>query len=108
MNRLFICSSQASMNFYFPSNNFLTSFCFRRFDGKSNNVKHVKWGGMNENLLRLTPNAYGDNVSQPATVCSAAQNVSKICPYPMELGGMGSTRPSPRLISNILMSQVII
>ena len=71
-------------------------------------MEHVKWGSVGENLRRLAPNAYGDNVSQPATACTAAQTLSKSCPYPMELSGVGSTRPSARLISNTLMRQVII
>lgn len=77
----------------------------RRLDGLSNNRDKVYWGATKEDLLRFAPHRYADNVSEPAGACTAQQTVSKTCPYPMELSGIGSNRPSPRLISNTLMSQ---
>ena len=82
------------------------SFVGRELNGKSNNLKNVHWGSANENLIRLAGHAYGDNVSEPSGACTVQQKAANKCPYPNELSGIGSNRPSPRFISNELMAQV--
>lgn len=77
----------------------------RRVDGIWNNQKNMLWGAVGENLINLAPHAYADNVSEPASACTRHHKVTNTCPYPMEFSGVGSTRPSPRLISNRLMIQ---
>ena len=47
-------------------------------DGTGNNPRNTTWGAAGADLLRLAPAAYADGISSPS----------------------GSTRPSPRLISN--------
>ena len=49
-------------------------------DGQGNNVAHPTWGSTGQDLLRLSPVAYGDGVSTPS----------------------GADRPSARLVSNLL------
>ena len=65
------------------------------------------WGAVGENLINLAPSAYADNVSEPASACTRHHKLTDTCPYPKELSGVGSTRPSAREISNALMAQVI-
>lgn len=83
-----------------------TSYNFRRVDGKWNNQKNMLWGAVGENLINLAPSAYADNVSEPASACTRHHKLTDTCPYPKELSGVGSTRPSGREISNALMAQV--
>ena len=64
------------------------------------------WGAVGENLINLAPSAYADNVSEPASACTRHHKLTDTCPYPKELSGVGSTRPSGREISNALMAQV--
>ncbi|MFO1062406.1 MAG: peroxidase family protein [Pirellulales bacterium] len=52
-------------------------------DGTGNNVQQTEWGSTNEKLVRLAKPEYGDGVSTPA----------------------GSSRPSAREISNVLVDQ---
>ena len=85
----------------------MNSFCFRRIDAKWNNQENKLWGAAGENLINLAPHAYADNISEPASACTRHHKLTKTCPYPKELSGVGSTRPSPREISNMLMTQVI-
>lgn len=54
----------------------------------------------------MTPPAYADNISEPSGGCTRHHTLTKTCPYPHLSGGMGSTRPSPRVISNELFRQV--
>lgn len=49
-------------------------------DGTGNNVAHPTWGSTGQDLLRLSPAAYGDGISSPS----------------------GADRPSARLVSNLL------
>ena len=49
-------------------------------DGTGNNLAHPSWGGTGQDLLRLSPAAYGDGISSPA----------------------GADRPGARLVSNLL------
>jgi len=49
-------------------------------DGLGNNVAHPTWGSTGQDLLRLSPAAYGDGISTPS----------------------GADRPSARLVSNLL------
>ena len=49
-------------------------------DGIGNNVAHPTWGSTGQDLLRLSPAAYGDGISTPS----------------------GADRPSARLVSNLL------
>lgn len=49
-------------------------------DGTGNNLAHPTWGSAGQDLLRLSPVAYGDGISTPA----------------------GADRPSARLVSNLL------
>ena len=49
-------------------------------DGVGNNVAHPTWGSAGQDLLRLSPAAYGDGVSSPS----------------------GADRPGARLVSNLL------
>jgi peroxidase len=49
-------------------------------DGVGNNVAHPTWGSVGQDLLRLSPAAYGDGISSPA----------------------GADQPSARLVSNLL------
>ena len=68
----------------------------------------VDWGSVSQPLIHLAPRSYADKVSDPAGACSLDQRINNTCPYPNELSGLGSNRPSPRLISNVLMKQVFI
>ena len=49
-------------------------------DGTGNNVAHPTWGSTGQDLLRLSPAAYGDGISTPS----------------------GADRPGARLVSNLL------
>jgi peroxidase len=49
-------------------------------DGTGNNVAHPTWGSTGQDLLRLSPAAYGDGISTPS----------------------GADRPAARLVSNLL------
>ena len=49
-------------------------------DGIGNNVAHPTWGSTGQDLLRLSPAAYGDGISTPS----------------------GADRPGARLVSNLL------
>jgi hypothetical protein len=49
-------------------------------DGTGNNVAHPTWGSTGQDLLRLSPVAYGDGISTPS----------------------GADRPGARLVSNLL------
>lgn len=55
----------------------------RRIDGWGNNVANPEWGALGCNLIRLSPPAYADGMSQLA----------------------GPDRPNPRDISNIVVAQ---
>lgn len=57
---------------------------FRSIDGTGNNLAHPEWGSVNQQLLRIAPDDYGDKISTPA----------------------GSNRPSAREISNTLAAHV--
>ena len=50
------------------------------FDGTGNNVAHPTWGSTGQDLLRVSPAAYGDGISTPS----------------------GADRPGARLVSNLL------
>ena len=50
------------------------------FDGTGNNVAHPTWGSTGQDLLRISPAAYGDGISTPS----------------------GADRPGARLVSNLL------
>jgi hypothetical protein len=50
------------------------------FDGIGNNVAHPTWGSTGQDLLRVSPAAYGDGISTPS----------------------GADRPNARLVSNLL------
>ena len=58
---------------------------FRRLDGSYNNLKYPSWGAKDTQLLRTTPAAYADGISEIVT--------------------RGENTPSPRLISNSLCNQ---
>ena len=49
-------------------------------DGTGNNVAHPTWGSVGQDLLRLSPAAYGDGIASPS----------------------GADRPNARLVSNLL------
>jgi len=55
----------------------------RSLDGSGNNVGNPRWGSANVHLLRKSEAAYGDGVSSPG----------------------GATRPSPRVVSNVIADQ---
>jgi len=57
----------------------------RTIDGSMNNAANPSWGSADTRLLRLTTIEYGDGISTPA----------------------GSTRPSPRVVSNVLSDQTV-
>lgn len=63
------------------------------------------WGAVSENLRRRTSPAYSDGIATPASVCVAKQRLNDTCPYTQEYSAYGSTRPSPRQISNVLFRQ---
>jgi hypothetical protein len=63
------------------------------------------WGAVRENLRRRTSPAYSDGIASPAGVCKAEQRNNHTCAYSQEYSGYGSTRPSPRVISNELFRQ---
>ena len=63
------------------------------------------WGAVRENLRRSSPPAYTDGIASPASVCVAEQRKNNTCAYSQEYSGYGSTRPSPRMISNVLFRQ---
>ena len=69
-------------------------------------MKHLNWGSTGEDLLRLSPHQYADNVSEPSSACTRHHIITNSCPFKKELTGSGSTRPSARHISNTLMHQV--
>ncbi len=50
------------------------------FDGTGNNVAHPTWGSTGQELLRISPAAYGDGISTPS----------------------GADRPGARVVSNLL------
>ena len=81
-------------------------YFFRSLDGRFNNPKEPDWGASRTFLKRLSPHAYADNISEPSGGCTRHHALTGTCPYPKENSGMGSTRPSPRLISNELFRQV--
>lgn len=56
---------------------------YRTYDGTNNNLLHPQWGSTNIQLLRTEPADYANGVSAPA----------------------GKLRPSPRVISNIVIDQ---
>ena len=96
-------STKLASIFYFSVE---TLLFFRTYNGVSNNMKNLHWGAAMENLRRLVPSKYEDDISMPAGTCSQQQRVAKTCPFPHENSGYGSNRPSPRLISNELFAQV--
>ena len=75
-------------------------------DGIYNNKRHPTWAAAMETLTRDFPAAYADQVSMPSGACSPEQKRQGSCRYPEELGGIGSNRPSPRNISNVIFQQV--
>ncbi|MEN0003864.1 MAG: peroxidase family protein [Bacteroidota bacterium] len=56
---------------------------YRTIDGSQNNLSNPDWGRAHTNILRLTGNAYADEMSAPN----------------------GANRPNPRVISNALFAQ---
>ena len=80
-------------------------FC-RHLTGQLNNLNNSDWGAVGVRLRRLAGNAYVDGISTPSGACTTQQRLSNSCPFPNELSGVGSHRPSPREISNTLMAQV--
>jgi hypothetical protein len=85
----------------------------RRFDGFCNHhdADKLAWGASLRQLRRDVTPAYLDGMSALPDQCGykhldSVITVVKECPYPQELGGRGSRRPSPRLISNELFHQV--
>lgn len=56
---------------------------YRTINGLNNNLSHPEWGAAGENQLRISSNGYADGMYLPG----------------------GTTRPNPRLISNMLFSQ---
>ena len=94
---------------YTPYNNVILTYLFfvifRRYDGISNNKQHLMWGAVRENLRRHSSPAYPDGLASPASVCVAEQRENNTCAYSQEYSGYGSTRPSPRVISNVLFRQ---
>jgi peroxidase len=66
-----------------PNTRTLPKGPFRTQDGSGNNVAHPQWGAAGGLLLQNVPMAYGDSLSTMA----------------------GADRPSPRLISNIVVAQ---
>ncbi|XP_066911010.1 uncharacterized protein [Clytia hemisphaerica] len=78
----------------------------RPLDGRFNNPKESEWGASRTFLKRLSSHAYADNISEPSGGCTRHHALTGTCPYPKENSGMGSTRPSPRLISNELFRQI--
>ncbi|XP_031572884.1 uncharacterized protein LOC116306893 [Actinia tenebrosa] len=78
----------------------------RRFDGISNNQKNVFWGANMEDLTRDIPAAYEDKLASLSGTCTIQQRKLGTCTFPDELNGIGSNRPSPRNISNVLFYQV--
>lgn len=83
----------------------ITSTDERRYDGISNNKQHVLWGAGGQNLRRTTLPAYSDGIASPASACYNEQRRNQSCAYSQEYSGYGSTRPSPRDISNLLFRQ---
>ncbi len=63
-------------------------------------------GAAGENLIRLSPNGYIDNISIPSGACTPEQIKLGTCPFPAEFSGTGSNRPNARVISNVLLRQV--
>ena len=78
----------------------------RTLDGRLNNKKKIFLGAAGENFGRLAGNAYLDNIDIPAGACSKKQRITGTCPFPAEFSGIGSNRPNPRVISNVLLAQV--
>jgi hypothetical protein len=66
-----------------PNTRTLPKGPFRAIDGSGNNATHPNWGAAPTLLVQNVPMAYGDNVSKMG----------------------GSSRPNPRLISNIVVAQ---
>lgn len=64
------------------------------------------WGAVRENLRRRSSPAYTDGIASPASVCVAEQRKNNTCAYSQEYSSYGSTRPSPRVISNVLFRQI--
>jgi len=58
---------------------------YRNITGQYNNLKHPTWGVINQQLLRQAPAAYGDGISTPA----------------------GASRPSARVISNLIFDEPV-
>ncbi len=59
---------------------------FRAIDGSDNNLNQSDWGKSNSQLIRLSPAAYNDGISEPR-------------------GGSSSALTSPREVSNIVFDQ---
>ena len=59
---------------------------FRSIDGSENNLANPEWGTSESQLIRLTSSAYDNGTSTPR-------------------GGISSSLPSPRVISNIVFDQ---
>lgn len=55
----------------------------RTIDGTGNNLAHPEWGSAGVALVRVAANDYADGISAPA----------------------GATRPSPRVVSNLVVAQ---
>ena len=80
----------------------------RTLDGRLNNKKNIFLGAAGENLIRLAPDAYLDGISIPTGACTPEQLDLGTCPFPDEFSGLGSNLPNARVISNVLLRQVII
>ncbi|XP_065199427.1 uncharacterized protein LOC135831094 [Sycon ciliatum] len=84
----------------------------RPFNAHSNNLDNTLWGSSSRVLRRDFPSAYSDGIDSPAGQCphatSAAISESPAqsrCPFSNDFLGSGSTRPSPRSISNAIFAQ---
>ena len=96
---------------------------FSVYTGFNNNEENPMWGSVSRTLRREFPSAYSDGIDMPAGQCPHQQATQQetqqdtqqetqqgtqrpTCPYHDEKLAISSSRPSPRLISNVLFAQV--